>query len=432
MVKKRFVELFNINQGGFNYLAFIGIVLGVLPGWFFRYLFLSFDQNYYSLLEYGDTPNVLKYLELEYFFNSLIYYVMLAFSIVGLSSFLKKDWHLIVFAGAVGFFYNIIDQLIINKYLTPPEIVSNQFKVDFYWLIIQTMWFMITPAVIVFLFRLTQRLDIALILGFAASDMVGAVISSVAFIFKVLIEFSEYYVNEQLHEIAQSISYNIRSIITTIFMGMLFYFGYLLHRKIKKLDSLKLFLSLPDRKNISRKFFYGNWLVFGFIIIGLLIAVLHLTWYSNKFTELQTWLLISLPLMFIIEIYISIVFYILIYRMWKYLPKDISSNISPAKAVGLLFIPFFNFYWTFVALHGFAKRYNRMIDLHNYTTPKLSTGWFLFLCIFHLFFFLFFIPTLIWPSILWQFLIYFAVLHLFIITVAISIICDSINYLPEA
>lgn len=431
MVKKRFVELFNLNQGGFNYLAFIGIVLGIIPSWLFRYLFSSLDQNYYSLYEYGDMPDMFKYFGWNYFFSSLIYYIALAFSIVGLSSFLKKDWHLIILAGATGIIYNLAEQLIIHKYLTPPEYTAEVPLLDLYWMISQLIWFVILPATMILLFRLTQRLDIALILGLPVSDMVGVIINTVAYIIKSIIEYSEYYVSDQLHETAQSISYNVRYIITSILIGLLFYLGYILHRKIKKLEPLKLFLGLPGKKNISREFFYGSWLVAGFILVGLLIAVLHLAWYSNKITELQTWLLVPIPIMFIIETGLTVVFCILIYRMWKYLPKDVSGNISPAKAVGFLFIPFFSFYWIFVALFGFAKRYNHVIEINNYTIPKLSTRWFLFFCIYHLFFFLFFIPAFIWPAIFWQFIIYLAILHLLIITIITSIVCDAINHLPE-
>jgi hypothetical protein len=45
---------------------------------------------------------------------------------------------------------------------------------------------------------------------------------------------------------------------------------------------------------------------------------------------------------------------ILHYRCWKAIPVDIART-SPGAAVGLLFVPFFNFYWYFVSYAGLAE-----------------------------------------------------------------------------
>jgi hypothetical protein len=42
------------------------------------------------------------------------------------------------------------------------------------------------------------------------------------------------------------------------------------------------------------------------------------------------------------------------YRCWKAIPADIART-SPGAAVGLLFVPFFNFYWVFVSYAGLAE-----------------------------------------------------------------------------
>ena len=42
------------------------------------------------------------------------------------------------------------------------------------------------------------------------------------------------------------------------------------------------------------------------------------------------------------------------YRCWRAIPSDVART-SPGAAVGLLFIPFFNFYWVFVSYVGLAE-----------------------------------------------------------------------------
>ena len=45
---------------------------------------------------------------------------------------------------------------------------------------------------------------------------------------------------------------------------------------------------------------------------------------------------------------------ILHYRCWKAIPVDVART-TPGAAVGLLFVPFFNFYWYFVSYAGLAE-----------------------------------------------------------------------------
>jgi hypothetical protein len=42
------------------------------------------------------------------------------------------------------------------------------------------------------------------------------------------------------------------------------------------------------------------------------------------------------------------------YRCWKAIPAEIART-TPGRAVGLLFVPFFNFYWYFVSYAGLAE-----------------------------------------------------------------------------
>jgi len=78
----------------------------------------------------------------------------------------------------------------------------------------------------------------------------------------------------------------------------------------------------------------------------------------------------------------AIFFYINIYRAWKCLSAG-EPRTTPGKAVGLLFIPFFNLYWIFIAIAALPKDWNRIMasyeDLQK--APKLSGKIFLMFCI---------------------------------------------------
>ena len=56
---------------------------------------------------------------------------------------------------------------------------------------------------------------------------------------------------------------------------------------------------------------------------------------------------------------------VLLYRFWN-LIQDGYARTAPDTAIGFMFIPFFNFYWIFVAIHGLV------VDLNNY--PRRHGG----------------------------------------------------------
>ncbi len=78
----------------------------------------------------------------------------------------------------------------------------------------------------------------------------------------------------------------------------------------------------------------------------------------------------------------SIFFLMNLYRAWACLQPG-GAQTTPGKAVGFMFIPFFNIYWVFVAINGLPKDWNRVVasykDLQN--APRLSETTFLLYCI---------------------------------------------------
>ncbi|MCY2990788.1 MAG: hypothetical protein NTY19_23355 [Planctomycetota bacterium] len=83
-------------------------------------------------------------------------------------------------------------------------------------------------------------------------------------------------------------------------------------------------------------------------VVGLLTDLVEL---SDGADAAVTLMLLSVPL-FILQV---VFFCILHYRCWRALPEDRRAT-TPARAIGFMFIPLFNFYWAFV------------------TWPKLSVG----------------------------------------------------------
>ncbi len=67
---------------------------------------------------------------------------------------------------------------------------------------------------------------------------------------------------------------------------------------------------------------------------------------------------------------------LLFYKMWAAI-QDGQASISPAKAVGFLFIPVFNIYWALLMITGFAEDYNAFIPRRAIKTKDLSLTLFL-------------------------------------------------------
>lgn len=65
--------------------------------------------------------------------------------------------------------------------------------------------------------------------------------------------------------------------------------------------------------------------------------------------------------------------YIFLFKAWNQI-QDGHARTGPGKAVGFMFIPFFNFYWIFVAIYGLSQDLNRYMDERNIHGRRCSTG----------------------------------------------------------
>jgi|GEM_PF-6760766 len=59
--------------------------------------------------------------------------------------------------------------------------------------------------------------------------------------------------------------------------------------------------------------------------------------------------------------------YIFLYYLWKAVYFDRKGEITPRKAIGFLFIPFFNFYWVFVYNLGLIKRLKKIRSANGFS-----------------------------------------------------------------
>ena len=82
------------------------------------------------------------------------------------------------------------------------------------------------------------------------------------------------------------------------------------------------------------------------------------------------------------SVYSVVVYYVLLYKAWSSI-QDGHARTTPAQAVGFMFIPFFNVYWMFQAIWGFAVDYNKYIERHRLAVSRLPDGLFLTANILH-------------------------------------------------
>jgi hypothetical protein len=121
-------------------------------------------------------------------------------------------------------------------------------------------------------------------------------------------------------------------------------------------------------------------------VVALVLLVLSgiLTGYVVNLSHGEAWTLAISILLLILGcaaiLYGATIWYILLYRAWSVI-QDGNASTTPEKAVGFIFIPFYNFYWIFRAWWGFAKDYNRYIERNSLNSSKLDEGLFLAFCI---------------------------------------------------
>ena len=120
-------------------------------------------------------------------------------------------------------------------------------------------------------------------------------------------------------------------------------------------------------KKISKIFFLT-----GIIISYILCAVSAFLLLRPEFSEPFVLLVLMLGGFF----YTSFIWFLLWFKAWAAI-QDRDVRMTPRRAVLFSLIPFFNFYWMFQLIWGFAKDYNAYIERHNIVSRKLPSVLFL-------------------------------------------------------
>jgi len=147
------------------------------------------------------------------------------------------------------------------------------------------------------------------------------------------------------------------------------------------------------------------------IIIGIAsLAILS----GASVSDIAPGLLLLFALAILGALYSGIVNLVFIYKIWDAI-ADQYARTSPGKAVGFLFIPFFNIYWMFQVIWGFAKDCNAYIDRRSINAPKLPEGLFLACAILQA------------ASVVPYVGILTAVVGLILLAIVVSKACDTLN-----
>ena len=123
--------------------------------------------------------------------------------------------------------------------------------------------------------------------------------------------------------------------------------------------------TVPERyrKRVS----FGAWIwtaVMPLLILG--VTSFGSAWgprlgYSSV-DDLETIVVILFGLALLFLVINSIIGLVILHRAWSHIQEIGLARTTPGKAVGFLFIPFFNLYWVFIAYYGWAEDYNRYIE----------------------------------------------------------------------
>jgi len=105
------------------------------------------------------------------------------------------------------------------------------------------------------------------------------------------------------------------------------------------------------------------------------------TWFMSYWICLAAGIPLSIIIIGLGGIIAAAIFWcFILHRLWSLVPPA-EAETTPGKAVGFQFIPFFNFYWGFVAVYGLAKALNAQTKRASIPDKEVNEGLALTLCI---------------------------------------------------
>ena len=180
-------------------------------------------------------------------------------------------------------------------------------------------------------------------------------------------------------------------------------------------------------KRLSKAFFLGSYLggtiaawIIGWVVWSYSWIYYDWTYYDSYYDveEPAWWLILPLLLIIPIAIFVFVVVCVFIHKAWASI-QDGHVRTGPCKALGFLFIPFFNFYWIFQAVWGFAVDFNKYVTRNNVSAaPRLPEGLFLAYSILYVAAIIPFVGIAI------------GIANFIIGAILISKVCDAVNALP--
>ncbi|HVF48313.1 MAG TPA: hypothetical protein VNA17_12165 [Pyrinomonadaceae bacterium] len=133
----------------------------------------------------------------------------------------------------------------------------------------------------------------------------------------------------------------------------------------------------------------------------------------REFPNLET-IVVALAVIAGLQVVIvyTIYYFVLLAKMWGSI-QDGYARTTPGKAIGFLFIPFFNIYWLFNVWGGFPADYNSFVTRYQLPVQPLSSTLFVVFPIFVLLSGITYGVTLF--------------INLFLILAVISKVCNAVN-----
>lgn len=122
----------------------------------------------------------------------------------------------------------------------------------------------------------------------------------------------------------------------------------------------------PESKALSKTMFVYCWMSVRIIAgvlggLGLMLALKK----GDHSTLIATFA--AADVFLVCSVLIELMFF---YRMWAAI-SDNQASITPAKAVGFLFVPVFNIYWALCMVTGFVEDYNSFIQRRSIKAKHL-------------------------------------------------------------
>jgi hypothetical protein len=137
-----------------------------------------------------------------------------------------------------------------------------------------------------------------------------------------------------------------------------------------KFDEKPVPLALANQNHRREKVFKGFYL--SVPIISMLVGVALVVGRGVKELPADVESFIEFYKLLLVPMLISgIAMLSLLYKAWASI-QDGRARTTPGRAVGFMFIPVFNLYWSFRVIYGFAEDYNRFLDRYQIKAKKLS------------------------------------------------------------